>query len=116
MSESITKTRDSSGLMCEHGSDLAVLQRLLAALQSQTHRVAVLGTDPDQVTHGLHHSWGQEHRRVQVTRRSGLILPRSRACEGFTRGDVFLLQSQQTSEDLQAAVAVAPPNTTCTGV
>lgn len=40
-------------------SDLAILQRFLTALKSQTHSVATLRTHPDQITHCLHHRWGE---------------------------------------------------------
>lgn len=42
-------------LRCQLGSDLVIMQRLLTALESQTHSVATLRTHPDQVTHCLHH-------------------------------------------------------------
>lgn len=73
--------------------------------------MTVLRADPDQVAHGLHHRW--EQRRSQ-SEAFPLILTEHVSVKGFTRGDVLLFESEQPREDIQAAVAVTPPDMTCT--
>lgn len=66
-----------TGSLCGGDDYLAVLQRLLAAVQSRAHRVAVLRTDPDQVPHGLDHSWGRRHSRSEGVEPTGLLRVRA---------------------------------------
>lgn len=60
-------------------------------------------------------SWSAPQLGVETQQGHHLLLPLSdhASLTAFTGGDVLLLESEQPSQDLQTAVAVTPPNTTC---